>query len=692
MAAVLNLKSGSILFLLFVLLACLTISSECIGQVPFYYSPQAGDSVQVYIYNIDDQGYVYVGSKQVFFWDHARDSGWIDITYYLSPGRNYVTFKVKNLIRRWTYGFKLRKNGQTLYNDSCGTRAVYGCNGDAWTLGWVFSHTVPVDISSACSISLSPATLPNGVAGQPYSAKITASGGTAPYVFSIAGPTPHLTITSDGLLTGTPTANGTFNFTVSVKDKTGCTASRAYSLQVGNMPPPVKVGVTNVSKSSGIANQTLRTTGVQWIDYNGDGRLDLFMVGTNGTVLFKNVDGKTFANVTAQAKIGNNGRSARGASWADIDNDGDLDVVIANVSGNPTLLLNNHGVFADISSKLTTGMAAPSLVGSTQACLFVDINNDKDIDLLVVRDGAPNQLWKKTGWNFEEIATKAGVALTSSGRAAVASDFNSDGYQDIFVVNYNHQNKLYLNNTNGTFTDISTTAGFAFSGGSVQAAVADYDRDQDMDLFVVNNTGSSVLYKNLGNLKFSIATPTVLQGPKKGAAAAFFDVDLDGNQDLILAQTTGGNKLFLNKGSGQFQAADVATLNDPDSPTSVAIGDFNHDGKPDIMIGDGDESSDRGDSLYQNSGSGGNNFLELTLIGTSANRSAIGAKVVVQTGSQYQSRVISSGNGQSQESLPMIFGLGSVMLVDTIYITWPGGAKQTVQNVPANSRRKVQQP
>lgn len=451
-----------------------------------------------------------------------------------------------------------------------------------------------------------------------------------------------------------------------------------------------EVAFTDHSQSSGIANQNIRTTGVQWIDYNGDKRLDLFLVGTNGTALFKNVGSGKFVNVTSQARIGNDGKEARGASWADIDNDGDLDVFIANVTGPPTLLLNNHGVFSDISNLLRNPIGVAD-AGTTQAGVWVDINNDKDIDLFIVKDGGPNQLFKKTGFQFTNVASSAGVAATSTGRSATAADFNMDGFQDLFVVNFGQANRLYLNNGNETFKDLTANAGLGFAGGSVQAAVADYDRDKKLDIFVVNNTGSSILYRNLGNNKFKSTTPAILKTPVKGIAAAFADIDGDGNQDLILAQTIGGNFLFKNAGKGQFTLVTGVDLNNPDNPTGVTIGDYNNDGLPDIAIGDGDDSIDRGDSVYQNTGGGGNHFLQLTLVGSSANRSAIGARVVVQTGLTFQAKEVTSGNGQSQEGLTMNFGLGIAQLVDTLQIYWPGGSVQTLQNIKANTKLTVVQ-
>ncbi len=287
------------------------------------------------------------------------------------------------------------------------------------------------------------------------------------------------------------------------------------------------VAVLDVSESSGIANQNVETTGVQWIDYNKDKRLDLYLVGHNGNVLFKNVGNGKFIDVTSKTNTGNNGKDARGASWADIDNDGDPDVFIANATGPPTLLLNKKKVFQDISSKLDTAAANASAGFSRRAGIWVDINNDSKSDLIVIFDGAKNLLYEQTGsLDFNDITPTSGFAdRIGASRSALAADFDEDGYQDLYVINYGESNILYKNNGNNgneTFSDVTESADVGFNEKSVQATLADYDNDQDLDIFVVNSAGPGVLYENLGNLNFKDSTSRRLKKAKKGIAGAFF--------------------------------------------------------------------------------------------------------------------------------------------------------------------------
>ncbi|PWT92806.1 MAG: hypothetical protein C5B54_02945 [Acidobacteria bacterium] len=454
------------------------------------------------------------------------------------------------------------------------------------------------------------------------------------------------------------------------------------------------IAMQDVSTFSGISNRSVQTSGVQWIDYNNDGRQDLYLVGHNGNVLFKNVGMGKFVDVTAETHSGNNGKDATGASWADIDNDGDLDVFIANKTGGPTLLLNNKGVFQDITKNMNPSMAQSAAVGVMRGGVWVDINNDKKSDLFVIFDGAKNQLFLQTG-NLDfhtNIAASAGVDYNGHARSAVAADFNGDGFQDLYIVNYGQPNRLYKNNGNQTFTDVTQSAGVGFSGKSVGVAAADYDNDQDLDLYVVNSDGPPALFRNLGHFKFINSTPQVLKTASKGTAAAFVDLDNDGDQDLIVTQVGAQNLLYENLGKGRFRLATGVDLTRPVSPSGVAIGDFNNDGIPDVVIGNADTGGENGDSLYKNVGGGQNSHLILKLKGTKSRRDAIGAQIVIQTGLKFQSRTILSGDGQSQQSLPQEFGLGRYPKVDRIQIKWPSGTLQEIFDVDANKTLNIIEP
>src|SRR5205085_1120975 len=142
-------------------------------------------------------------------------------------------------------------------------------------------------------------------------------------------------------------------------------------------------------------------------------------------------------------------------------------------------------------------------------------------------------------------------------------------------------------------------------------------------------------------------------------AAAFADFDSDGNIDLAVLGSTGGNVLYRNTGNGKFAAAKNVDIDQSKFPVAVAVGDTNGDGLPDILAGDSGTSQTGSDTQYQNTGGAGENHLVLTLVGTTSNRSAIGAAVLVRVGLKVLLQEVTAGNGQSEGSLPLMFGLGT---------------------------------
>lgn len=471
----------------------------------------------------------------------------------------------------------------------------------------------------------------------------------------------------------------------------GCKLNGTFKVQVNGgggppPPPPPPPGggdpsTTDVSQTSGIANQTVQTNGVQWTDINNDNKLDLSMIGNNISALFKNIGSDKFSQVNSP----NTSQGLIGAAWADYDNDGDSDVVLFDNLGQVIFLENAKGSFN--VSQLTS-----SKTGTTKGGLWLDFNNDGKVDAYLIKDGAPNQLYKNQGGgHFEEVAAAAHADVSGPGRSAVAADFNGDGFADLYVVNFHAKNRLLINNGNGTFHEASVVP---FVAASVQAIVGDYNNDKRFDILVVNSAGPSVVFKNTGNdsagnPKF-VKANIGINGATHGAAAAFGDFNNDGFVDLVLVQSAGGNILFRNKGNGTFSPVGTVNLNNPQDPTSITTGDFNNDGLVDIMIGDGTSNQTNGDSLFKNNSSK-NHWLEVALQGTKSNRSAITAIVHVTNGGTFQGRIVSGGNGQNQDSTILHFGLGANTTVDEMEISWPGGVPQRCLNVKADRMVKIKE-
>ena len=270
---------------------------------------------------------------------------------------------------------------------------------------------------------------------------------------------------------------------------------------------------TNVASQAGV-NSSTGSQGAAWGDYDNDGDLDLFvaMRGSNAlgspNKLFNNDGTGIFTEVDVGFGAYND-RSQTG-TWGDFDNDGDLDLYVANSSGNPgdveNKLYRNDGndTFTDISG--AAGVDSPG--NDSTAPIWVDYDNDDDLDLWVSNndDGEIGNLYRNDGsQSFTDVAATAGLSIRSI--AAAWMDYNADGYQDLYVTrNAAHPsqaNSLYRNNGDGTFSDAALSAGVAGDGDSRAAAWGDMDRDGDPDLIVVNYTGqSTMLYDGMCQQKW----------------------------------------------------------------------------------------------------------------------------------------------------------------------------------------------
>ena len=463
--------------------------------------------------------------------------------------------------------------------------------------------------------------------------------------------------------------------------------------------------------------------GSAWGDYDNDGDLDIVAVGTyQPHVLYRNNGDGTFTDVAAQAGVADP-RGGWGSLFADYNNDGypDLYITRGGWSGaaENTLYRNNgDGTFTDVTH--TAGVADPQ---SSFCAAWADYDNDGYIDLYiangVIGDGAANVLYHNNGdGTFTNTAEAAGVANTGNSLGTAWGDYDKDGYIDLHVINYGQSNVLYRNNGNGTFTDVTATAGMDLSvTDAFVTFFLDVDNDADLDLFISNSgsfqafiagqiTGSAthdsdrqVLYRNNGDGTFTDVTKESGLYHAYGAMGANFgDINSDGYVDIYLA--TGApqmgrlerDALFQNNGDGTFTDATVALgLGNIGKGHGVTFGDADADGDVDIYVPVGGAFiGDQWHNLfYQNTGTG-NNYLTLKLVGVKSNRDGIGAKVTLSVGDRTIYREVSGGCGfGSTNSLSLEMGLGKHIKVDTLEIVWPSGQTDTHRNLSVNQKLVV---
>ena len=499
--------------------------------------------------------------------------------------------------------------------------------------------------------------------------------------------------------------------------------------------------------------------GIAFVDYDGDGYLDVYGVNAQNlsdpdapratNQLFHNRGDGTFADVTGRTGAGDEGYGM-GVTAGDYDSDGDADLYITNFGAN--LLLRNEGRGPDGGRVFARATAAAGVgdslwgVGAT----FLDYDNDGDLDLYVANyldysladadrklrpyvargveapaamgyphpdnfAGAPDVLYRNDGDTFADVTRAAGVYNpTGKGMGMTAADFDADGDVDVFVANDQTENFLWDNRGDGTFADVGLLSGMAYDrDGRLQsgmgADVGDYNGDGRMDMFLtVYQAESNALYENEGAGFFAeVAYPSGLAIPSLPYVSwgnAFLDYDNDGRLDLFVAnghvldnaevfdsssQYRMPDQLFRNLGpdaGGRWQFGDVSRAAGPavtalHATRGVAAGDYDNDGDVDLLVL---YLNDRA-ALLRNDGGNARHWLRVRTEGRRSNRDGIGARVQVAAGDQVQvDQVLAGGSYLSQGDLRLSFGLGKRQEADWVEVRWPSGIVDRVGPVRAD--------
>jgi hypothetical protein len=502
-------------------------------------------------------------------------------------------------------------------------------------------------------------------------------------------------------------------------------------------------GFTDVSVAAGLHRDFTRSWGNPlWGDLNNDGLLDLFVSNheapggvISGGILpyiyINNGDG-TFTDVIDTSGIDEqmiDTGAWQGISIGDYNGDGNLDVLVTEPpyqgGGNaPTydLLFKGHG---DATWEYVSVEAGILLARDYGECsFFVDYDNDGQLDIFVknipnnVGELGANVLYHNNGdGTFTSVDGAGGLADAThgvtEGSICSFSDYDNDGYMDVAFSGNGTAEALYHNNRDGTFTDVTTTAGLTPGVNSQGLAWGDYDNDGFLDLYVSRGksagTGylTNALYHNNGDGTFTnVATESGTDDRTSTWAAVWGDYDNDGFLDLFVARSGtaqigpgNANILYHNNGDGTF--TDVGTqegvaLEDGDIMSAhklAAWGDYNDDGFLDLAVKDGiGPNLSTGDAyigrhyLLKNNG-GTNHYIKLYLTGVQSNLRGIGARVTVTHDGATAFRVNNGGGGGewgSQGDGPLHFGIGASDTA-TVRIIWPSGIVDVLPSVAANT-------
>jgi len=442
--------------------------------------------------------------------------------------------------------------------------------------------------------------------------------------------------------------------------------------------------------------------GTAFADYDNDGWLDLFVVGDGGlpNALYRNNRDGTFIDYAAIAGVSHTGKG-RGCVFFDYDNDGWQDLYVTCAGPNVLYHNNGDGTFTDVTAHAGVG---DDKHGTSIA--VADYDHDGWLDLYVVNWGKnpsllifnpppkDNVLYRNRGdGTFEDVSQTAGVADDGIGWGGIFFDYDGDTWADLLVANDHGGDKLYRNRRDGTFEDVTASANIEITVNGkptdgMGVCAGDYDNDGDLDLFLTN-FDEDVLWQNNGDGTFTnTAVEAGVANEGVGWYASFVDYDNDGFRDLYVvngnidnSQKTNVNRLYRNLGNGQFMdVADVLNVGVDTVGRGAAAGDFDNDGAVDFYV-----VNNTTNVLCQNGVDTGNHWVKIQLEGTQSNRNGVGARVTVTAGGHTQMQELMCGSGfLGSDSLELEFGLGSIAAIDSVTLIWPSGVIDKHNNLSAN--------
>jgi hypothetical protein len=435
---------------------------------------------------------------------------------------------------------------------------------------------------------------------------------------------------------------------------------------------------TDVTDEAGVGDVG-HGLGVAVGDYDSDGDLDLYVNNYGPNVLYRNNGNGTFTNVTQAAYVGNGHKVGAGVNFLDMDKDGDLDLFVSNYikfsydkhvtrtkmgfpvypsprdyRPDPDVLYRNNGdgTFTDVTAAAGIEMYA----GPGMGTICADYDNDGDTDIFIGNDVEANFLFQNNGeGKFKEVAIMAGVAYDFSGMehgsmGAECGDYDNDGLLDFHVTSYRQElATLYKNMGNGLFEDVTIETGAGIGTRrhvTWGSGLVDFDNDGDRDLFI---------------------------------ACGDLDDNVERFEDIFMYNSP--NNLLLNTGDGKFvnvsdKCGDGLAVKL--SSRGAGFDDLDNDGDIDVVI----LNSRREPTILRNDSANNNHWIQIYLKGVKTNRDGIGAHVKVIAGDLVLLDEVHSGRGyQSHYGMRLHFGLGNRDKVDRIEVRWIGGGIDVFENI-----------
>ena len=525
------------------------------------------------------------------------------------------------------------------------------------------------------------------------------------------------------------------------------------------MPPAGPGTFVNMTDASGISFtvgflhplsnpelQMILPSGAAAGDYDDDGDIDLFIVRGDGgpNLLYRNTGNLVFEEVAAEAGVAltksaiENYRHSSPA-FADLDGDNDLDLLLPGLDGDPTLVFasNGDGTFTDVSS----GSGLDRMrAENNMSPAFGDYDRDGDLDLMLGHwglvwdlEGIPEDtehLWRNdsdsTGIRFTSVSEASGIAPSivvnrdplvtnrsfDNTFTPTFARINDDALPDILVVADFNSTQVYINNGDGTFSNV-TDYDVIIDGNGMGSALGDFDGDGDLDWFVssIRAVGEDVpshlsrvgnrLYRNDDGTFADVTAEAGVAEGGWGWGSCFLDFENDGDLDIYHTNgwqdwdefggfNTDTSKAFVSNGDGTFtESAEELGLDDAEQGRGIVCADFDNDGDTDIL--QLHMHADNAATLWMNQAT--NNWLSVRLRGAAPNTQAIGARIVANIAGEDHLREVTLGsNFASHNPADQLFGLGAMTQVDTLTVEWPDGERTVMQAVAANRELVIDHP
>jgi tetratricopeptide (TPR) repeat protein len=451
-------------------------------------------------------------------------------------------------------------------------------------------------------------------------------------------------------------------------------------------PHPVPVHFEVVTAASGISfrnraahPESFAGSGACFLDYDGDGRPDVFFVNSGGhAALFHNDGNGRFSDVSAAAGF-NQLMNGVGCTVGDYDNDGKPDIAVTEPER--LLLFHNEGGgrFREVARE-----AGLTTRGRNLAVAFIDLDHDGYLDIVVTGAGPDGRITAfhnlGTG-KFKEISAETGIGQKPAAYAGlVATDWNNDRDIDVVLPRENGPTSIYENNRDGTFTEMQPWADDPVRDGRGVVAL-DFNHDGWMDLFFTRVNGAPVLLRATGDRRFrSSPLPASNAHVRHAWGATAIDFDNDGFVDIAFIADDGRGsssiRLYRNRGDGTFEDVSHATGLDRiplHNARSLITADLDGDGAPDMIVTQAGGPA----VVLKNAGGNRNHSLLLRLAGVKDNDLGIGSKVVLRADGLWQKTEVEGGSGYlGQNFTPPLFGLGMQHQADSVSILWPTGVLQ----------------